>query len=224
MLNVQIAESIISLISFLFAYVISVTIAGYFTAWVVLKMGDETPLEEGFLTLNPLAHIDILGTLFLILYNFGWGRFIPINPSNITGELRIFKIIFAFMAKTVAHLMIAITSLVLLIGLFGPRVLMQFITHAYPESSSYLIAIGLILTSMLLINMILAVISFFINMCGMVITQVLERYPEYMIYQSIIMILIPLALYYLFGPLLFSFTFMLIEKIGYSFATVLHLM
>ena len=43
-------------------------------------MGDETAAYSGRLTLNPLAHIDILGALCLLITGFGWARPVPINP------------------------------------------------------------------------------------------------------------------------------------------------
>ena len=49
-------------------------------AWAAHKMGDETAAYSGRLTLNPLAHIDILGALCLLITGFGWARPVPINP------------------------------------------------------------------------------------------------------------------------------------------------
>jgi len=223
MLNVQIAQSIISLITFLIAYGISVTLAGCFTAWVALKMGDETPAEEGFLTLNPFAHIDLLGTVFLILYNFGWGRFIPINPFNMHGRFKLVKVVIAFAAKSIAHLGIALFSLVGLLGLFGETVLCKSLTEAHPQSSSYLLSIGMILISMLVVNMVLAVITFFVNMCGMAVMYVVEKNPQYLLYTSLIMVIVPVVLFYLFGHAVLMITFGLLQKIGYLLATFLHL-
>ncbi len=51
-------------------------------AWAADKMGDPTPRNAGRLTLNPLAHLDILGTILLILYSFGWAKPVPVNPLN----------------------------------------------------------------------------------------------------------------------------------------------
>lgn len=49
-------------------------------AWAAHKMGDETAAYSGRLTLNPLAHIDILGALCLLITGFGWAKTVPINP------------------------------------------------------------------------------------------------------------------------------------------------
>lgn len=51
-------------------------------AWMANKMGDPTPKEYGRLTLNPLRHLDPIGTLTLIFLRFGWAKPVPINPNN----------------------------------------------------------------------------------------------------------------------------------------------
>lgn len=48
--------------------------------WVSSKLGDPTPKYEGRLTLNPLAHLDITGTILMILTGFGWAKPVGINP------------------------------------------------------------------------------------------------------------------------------------------------
>ena len=49
-------------------------------AWVAYKLGDPTARNMGRLTLNPLKHLDPIGTLFMILFGFGYARPVPINP------------------------------------------------------------------------------------------------------------------------------------------------
>jgi Zn-dependent protease len=51
-------------------------------AWVAHKMGDDTAKYQGRLTLNPLAHLDIFGTLMLLIAGVGWAKPVPINPRN----------------------------------------------------------------------------------------------------------------------------------------------
>ncbi len=51
-------------------------------AWAAQKMGDNTARNMGRLTLNPLAHLDIFGAIFLILFGFGWAKPVPVNPRN----------------------------------------------------------------------------------------------------------------------------------------------
>ena len=49
-------------------------------AWVSTKLGDPTPRREGRLTLNPLAHLDLVGTLLMIFTGFGWAKPVGVNP------------------------------------------------------------------------------------------------------------------------------------------------
>ena len=83
-------------------------------AWVADKLGDITPRSQGRVTLNPLAHIDILGTviipLTLILLTpgfavLGWGRPVMINPRNFKNPM--WGDIISSMAGPVANLILA---------------------------------------------------------------------------------------------------------------------
>ncbi len=49
-------------------------------AWMSSRLGDPTPERQGRLTINPLAHIDWLGFLALLLCGFGWGKPVEIDP------------------------------------------------------------------------------------------------------------------------------------------------
>lgn len=48
--------------------------------WVAHKLGDDTAKYSGRLTLNPISHIDIIGSLCLLLTGFGWAKPVPVNP------------------------------------------------------------------------------------------------------------------------------------------------
>lgn len=50
--------------------------------FVALLNGDDTAKNHGRLSLNPLKHLDPLGTILLIIARFGWARPVPINPNN----------------------------------------------------------------------------------------------------------------------------------------------
>ncbi|MGQ3683492.1 MAG: site-2 protease family protein [Candidatus Loosdrechtia sp.] len=64
------------------AILYALTIHEYFHGWAANKLGDPTARLQGRLTLNPIAHIDILGALCFIFAGFGWGKPVPINPYN----------------------------------------------------------------------------------------------------------------------------------------------
>ena len=48
--------------------------------YVAYKLGDRTAKNMGRLTLNPLAHLDFVGTLAMIFFSFGWAKAVPVNP------------------------------------------------------------------------------------------------------------------------------------------------
>lgn len=48
--------------------------------WAAGKLGDPTARAQGRLTLNPKAHLDPFGALFLVLFGFGWAKPVPVNP------------------------------------------------------------------------------------------------------------------------------------------------
>ena len=51
--------------------------------WVAYRMGDPTAKWQGRLTLNPLKHLDPIGTVMLFIVGFGWARPVPVNFNNI---------------------------------------------------------------------------------------------------------------------------------------------
>ena len=61
---------------------LSLTIHEYFHGWTANKLGDPTAKLRGRLTLNPIAHLDIFGTILMFVVGFGWAKPVPINPMN----------------------------------------------------------------------------------------------------------------------------------------------
>jgi Zn-dependent protease len=62
---------------------LSLVIHEYAHARTALAFGDTTARDQGRLTLNPMAHLDPVGTLCLILAHFGWARPVPVNPHRL---------------------------------------------------------------------------------------------------------------------------------------------
>lgn len=104
------------------ALVVSLTFHEFSHAFVANKLGDPTAKNMGRLTLNPLAHLDPLGTLFLIVARFGWGKPVPFNPLNLKNPRRDAALI--SLAGPMSNFILAISSslLVRLLnigGIFG---------------------------------------------------------------------------------------------------------
>ena len=61
---------------------IAITFHEFAHAWAADKLGDDTPRMEGRLSLNPLAHLDPIGSIMLLFAGFGWGKPVHVNPRN----------------------------------------------------------------------------------------------------------------------------------------------
>ncbi len=90
------------------AIVIAFTLHEWGHAYSAYRMGDPTARNLGRMTLNPLAHIDPIGFLMLVIVGFGWAKPVPVNPRNYrnyrTGELVV------SLAGVTMNLLIAIVS------------------------------------------------------------------------------------------------------------------
>ncbi len=68
-------------------FLLSLTVHEFAHARTALAFGDPTAKQMGRVTLNPLAHLDPIGTLVLFLTRaFGWARPVPVNPANFTNR------------------------------------------------------------------------------------------------------------------------------------------
>jgi len=64
------------------AILFGLTIHEFSHGWVAWQLGDPTAKMMGRLTLNPLKHLDPIGTIALFLFRFGWAKPVPIDPRN----------------------------------------------------------------------------------------------------------------------------------------------
>lgn len=75
-------SSLLSLVLTLPAVIIAMTFHEYAHAFAADKLGDDTPRQQGRLTLNPLKHIEPVGFFLLLFAGFGWGRPVEINTNR----------------------------------------------------------------------------------------------------------------------------------------------
>ncbi len=68
------------LLTRLITLVVAFTVHEFAHAWTADRLGDATPRLAGRLTLNPLVHLDLIGSVMLLLAGFGWARPVPVNP------------------------------------------------------------------------------------------------------------------------------------------------
>jgi Zn-dependent protease len=81
-------SSILEFVLVIPAVLFAITIHEYAHGWVADKFGDPTARLMGRLTLNPLAHLDPIGALMLILVRIGWAKPVPVNPYNLKNPRR----------------------------------------------------------------------------------------------------------------------------------------
>jgi len=70
-------------VAFLIAVIAGITFHEFSHAAVATLQGDPTARSEGRLTLNPISHLDPLGSIALVLAGFGWGRPVPFSPPRL---------------------------------------------------------------------------------------------------------------------------------------------
>jgi Zn-dependent protease len=90
---------------FLIGVIVSISVHEFAHAWTANYFGDETPRLQGRLTLNPLAHLDPIGSIAFILLGFGWGKPVIYNPMRLTK--RVYELLIA-LAGPFSNLLFAI--------------------------------------------------------------------------------------------------------------------
>ena len=70
---------------------LAITFHEFAHGYAAYKLGDNTAKNEGRLNLNPLNHLDPIGTLMLLLAGFGWGKPVHVNPTNYTRKMSMEK-------------------------------------------------------------------------------------------------------------------------------------
>lgn len=169
------------------AYVVVVTVSGYFSALITTSFGDKTAEFAGLLTPNPIAHIDPIGVILLMVFGFGWGKNVPVNPFFINPPYERLKIIIAYYANTIMQIFIAFFSLMLLLIFFDVKIIEQVqpmllpggvyiskmlftgeislphIAYFYPDYASFTLVVGSILVAVVYLASLLAVIDFLLN-------------------------------------------------------------
>lgn len=93
--DIQISERVISFLTFLPMFFLSITVHEFAHAFTASKFGDDTAKNSGRLTLNPFKHADIIGTLIMPIASFasgfaliGWAKPVPVDRRNFKNVYR----------------------------------------------------------------------------------------------------------------------------------------
>ena len=82
MINTLLSSPIAFVVSVI-GLLLAITVHEFAHAFTADKLGDPTPDLQGRITLNPLSHLDPLGTIMLLLFGFGWGKPVNFDPHNL---------------------------------------------------------------------------------------------------------------------------------------------
>lgn len=85
------ADKIFNLILSIPAVLLAITVHEFGHAFAAYKLGDDTPVRQGRLTLNPMDHIDPLGIAMLLFAHIGWGKPVQVNPRNYNRNITVEK-------------------------------------------------------------------------------------------------------------------------------------
>jgi Zn-dependent protease len=139
------------LISRIVTLVIALSIHEFAHAWAANELGDDTPRRNGRLTLNPLAHLDLWGSIMLVLVGFGWAKPVPIDPYALRRRTPA-GVMLVSAAGPLANLSMAIlASLPIRMGLVGGS---STIANILPSAGTFLYEFIFINLLLLLFNLI----------------------------------------------------------------------
>ena len=81
-------NALLSLLLTLPAVLVAITFHEFAHGIAADKLGDDTPRRQGRLNLNPLSHLDPIGTIMLVFAGFGWGKPVEIEPRNFNRNIK----------------------------------------------------------------------------------------------------------------------------------------
>jgi Zn-dependent protease len=136
--GITVDERLISFLTFLPMFIISITLHEFAHAFTASRLGDNTAKSLGRLTLNPIRHADLFGTIIMPLASFasgfaliGWAKPVPVNPNNFkngyrddalvsaAGPLSNLLLSFLFFAAFVISIHFGLNSLVIKLFWYG---------------------------------------------------------------------------------------------------------
>lgn len=129
--QVDIPSVIAQVLALIFVIVCILPLHELAHGWVAYKLGDPTAKLERRLTMNPLASVDPIGTVWLFLFGFGWAKPVPVDPRYFKKPKRDMAIV--ALAGPVSNLLAALLGalllnvLVVIAGLSGVNAVLYFI-------------------------------------------------------------------------------------------------
>jgi Zn-dependent protease len=137
-----------TLISRIFVLLTAFAVHEFAHAWSADRFGDSTPRLNGRLTLNPLAHLDPIGSLMLVVAGFGWAKPVPVNPYALSRHSPS-AMMWVSLAGPASNLLMAIIAAIpFQLGLVS-------VSAASPRAGGILPNLDMLLYEFIFINLIL---------------------------------------------------------------------
>jgi Zn-dependent protease len=134
-----------TLITRILTLIIAFTIHEFAHAWAADQLGDNTPRDNGRLTLNPLAHLDVLGSLMLLISGFGWAKPVPVNTYALRRRTPAGTMLVSAVGPLSNLLLAILASIPFRMGILSP----------YTASGDFLPSLPSFLVEFIIINLIL---------------------------------------------------------------------
>lgn len=120
---------------------LALTVHEYCHGWVANYLGDDTALRQGRLTLNPIVHLDVIGTILMFIVGFGWAKPVPVNPHNFEDPRK--GMLLVALAGPAANLLTAICA-----GLILRYIVPSLLTSEQAISGIYSTSLVIIILSL----------------------------------------------------------------------------
>ncbi len=133
---------------------LALTLHEYAHGYVAYRLGDPTARDAGRLTLNPLSHLDPIGTIAFFFIKFGWAKPVPVNPLYFKNPRK--DMLWVALAGPVTNLLLAVASAVLLKGIIGTASVLPYT----PMLEAILVPLYNMLIASVWINLVLCIFNF----------------------------------------------------------------
>lgn len=138
------------------ALLVGITVHEFSHALAATRLGDPTPRYRGRLSLNPLAHLDPVGTMLLFIAGFGWGKPVEVNPRLMRGDPKTNMALTAAAGPLSNLVVAALAGLAIKLDIVPWRSPFNVPNLAYWSGDDYL---GLYLSSIVIFGIILAIFN-----------------------------------------------------------------
>jgi len=217
MITVASVQYITTTITIIIAYIFALSLGGFVRAWMAKNLGDATAEQAGFLTLDPIKHVDPIGLVLLVFLRVGWIRSCPIDSAKLKKKSHGFlRVVVAFFSDFMTYLFLSVSALISLFALFGVEILyvllhvkletlsQAFLAHNFPSQPSYVLSIGLFLVALLYLSIFLATLTLLWSAFEFVMAYYAENISLYLARSRYAMLVVFFLTMFLVFPIIYK--------------------